>query len=382
MPSRDWFAIVWPLVDPPSDVKDLLETLAWRVPYVGRSTSRAQMSVRCSLPAEPHDGVIYGPAGVGAGIRSVGLRVPYPGYAGALRGAYSSGARSWEVSRTRPYCEVSDTRGEQSMTAMAVPSTQGPFDELLVWTIERPAARIGGDLVVALASSLRRAVLSRVPDPIPAQVSGHGAPGRQHVSFLALPDVAHDYADGHVLGLALAIPRDLPEPDVNVLLKALFLEPPLTRIGISGGRVLAVRYGADKAGLRPARWSASSRNGRREWVTTTPMMLDGHTRRGRDEADEVARALVIAGYPRPVDVEVSGTAMVTGGIWRPRPSTVPPGRPRRRLVHARVRFGDPVIGPVLAGSMRYLGLGLFSPLTSARAARVVRDSAQVPAGVK
>jgi hypothetical protein len=31
------------------------------------------------------------------------------------------------------------------------------------------------------------------------------------------------------------------------------------------------------------------------------------------------------------------------------------------MVHARVRFHQPVIGPVLAGSMRYLGLGLFLP---------------------
>jgi hypothetical protein len=52
---------------------------------------------------------------------------------------------------------------------------------------------------------------------------------------------------------------------------------------------------------------------------------------------------------------------VTGGIWRPRHGTLPPGRPRRQMVHARVRFHQPVTGPVLAGSMRYLGLGLFLP---------------------
>jgi CRISPR-associated protein Csb2 len=98
-------------------------------------------------------------------------------------------------------------------------------------------------------------------------------------------------------------------------------------------------------------------------VTVTPLMLDGHPHRGRDEASEVARSLVIAGYPEPAEVEVSGTSTVTGGIWRPRKGTLPPGRPRRQLVHARVRFGESVTGPVLAGSMRYLGLGLFLPVS-------------------
>ncbi len=377
VPSRDWFAIVWTSADPPPDVGDLLGTLAWRVPYIGRSTSRAEVSIRCSLPIKADDGVVYGPAGAGGGFRDLGLRIPYPGYTNALRRAYSTGARSWEVAKTRPYCEIREVQGEQNMTAAA--PAQGPFDELLVWTIERPVARIGGEQVVALASSLRRTVMARVPDPIPAQVSGHTEPGRQHVAFLALPDVGHRHADGHVLGLALAIPCDLPPADLAVLLKALVVEPALTRIGISRGRALAVRYGADKAGLRPARWSASNRNGGHEWVTTTPMMLDGHTRRGRDEADEVARALVIAGYPRPVDVEVSGGPMVSGGIWRPHPRTMPQGRPHRQLVHARVRFGDYVIGPVLAGSMRYLGLGLFQPV--AQNGKRDRDSAQVLAGV-
>jgi hypothetical protein len=37
------------------------------------------------------------------------------------------------------------------------------------------------------------------------------------------------------------------------------------------------------------------------------------------------------------------------------------------MLHARVRFAEPVVGPVLAGSMRYLGLGLFLPARPASA---------------
>jgi CRISPR-associated protein Csb2 len=231
----------------------------------------------------------------------------------------------------------------------------------MVWTLARPIARIGGDQAVALASSLRKAVMSRIPDPIPAQVSGHGAPGRAHVGFLALPDVGHDYADGHILGVALVIPRDLPPADLTQLIRAVIMDP-LAQLRMPGGSRLALRYGPDRYGLQPSRWAARSRGGAREWVTATPLMLDGHLRRGRDEATEVTRSLVTAGYPRPAEVEVSAAPLVAGGVWRPRPGTLPAGRPHRRLLHARVTFAEPVTGPVLAGSMRYLGLGLFLPL--------------------
>lgn len=137
---------------------------------------------------------------------------------------------------------------------------------------------------------------------------------------------------------------------------------PLSELHVGRGRVLALRYGADRYGLQPARWAAHGDGGTREWTTVTPLMLDGHLRRGRDEASEVARSVVIAGYPRPGSVEVSQAPLAEGAIWRPRPGTLPSGRPHRRLVHARVTFPVPVTGPVLAGSMRYLGLGLFMPV--------------------
>lgn len=359
VPTSESFAIVWPDVDPPADVVNRLNLLAWKVPYVGRSSSLAQVSVVGMLPSELPGAGIHEPADFGSG-RALDLRIPYPGYTDALRDAYLDGRRAWEVARTRPYRYVRGTTGRNGQAEMtdAVP---GPFTDLMVWGIERPVARIGGDQVAALAGSLRKAVISLVPDPVPGQVSGHTDPGRPHVGFLVLPDVAHRHADGHVLGLALAIPEDLPEDELASLLRALILEPPMDRVPSPSGRPLAIRYGAGRGGLRPSRWTAADRKGEREWVTATPMMVDGHVRRGSDAASQVARSLKIAGYPEPAEVEVSGTPLVAGAVWRPRPGTLPKDRPRRQIVHARVRFQQPVIGPVLAGSLRYLGLGLFLP---------------------
>lgn len=358
VPATGSFAVVWPQAEPPADVFATLGALARTIPYVGRSTGPAEVDVSGSVPSRAESWVIYRAGQPGDPAAGWQLRVPYPGYADELQAAYQDGRRAWEVARTLPYVAGMAERGDDG-AAGQVAAHEGPFEGLMVWSLERPLVRIGGDQAVALASALRKAVISRVPDPVPAQISGHGADGRPHVGFLALPDVGHEHADGHILGLALTIPRDLAPADLTALVKAVIMDP-LSTLRVSRDQALRLRYGPDRHGLQPARWAAAQ-HGAREWVTVTPLMLDGYLRRGRDVASEVARSLVLAGYPSPAHVEVSAASMATGAVWRPRAGTLPAGRPHRRLVHARVRFAEPVAGPVLAGSMRYLGLGLFLP---------------------
>jgi CRISPR-associated protein Csb2 len=376
-PATSSFAVVWPQADPPPDVLARLSRLARTVPYVGRSTSLAEVSASDSAPAHSASWVTYEPASLGDAPAACQLRVPYPNYTDELEAAHREGRRSWEVARTLPYTAGD---GPARRPAVAVAEvTSRPFDELMVWSLARPVTRIAGDQVVALACALRKTVIARVPDPVPAQVSGHGAAGRPHVGFLALPDVGHEHADGHILGLALAIPRGLPAADLAQLLKGIIVDP-LSRLRISGNRTLALQYGADRHGLQPARW-AGARSGARDWATATPLMLDGHLRPGRDEASEVARSLVLAGYPEPAEVRVSAAPLLAGAVWRPRAGSLPSGRPHRRLVHAQVSFAHPVTGPVLAGSMRYLGLGMFLP-GAQRSARRSPSSGQVPDGAE
>jgi len=95
------------------------------------------------------------------------------------------------------------------------------------------------------------------------------------------------------------------------------------------------------------------------------MMLDRYPRRGFDTADAVAAALVTAGYPEPVEVSVLPAPVLRGGVHRPRPGSWPARRPNRPLVHCQVEFPVEVRGPVVAGSLRYLGWGLFAPESKA-----------------
>jgi CRISPR-associated protein Csb2 len=360
------FGMTWTEANPATEILAHLRQLARLVPYVGRSTSLAEVTVSDDECVVLSGHVVYEPVTLDKERAAILVRVPYPGYTGELQAAYLDGRRAWEVARTLPYAirqervttaAPMDESADQDADGELVP---GPFEDLLVWGIKRPVVPLSGNQVAMVAGTLRRAILSVVPDPVPAQVSGHGAADKWHVGFLALPDVGHEHADGHILGLALAIPGDLPRADLAALLKAAI---PLSELRLPGGRVLKLEYGAgDRAGLRPEKWGGQPGTGFREWVTATPMMLDGHLHRGqRSEASEVARSLVIAGYPRPAEVEVSPAPLLRGGVWQPRPDTLPRNRTHRRLVHARVTFPVPVAGPVLAGSMRYLGVGLFLP---------------------
>jgi CRISPR-associated protein Csb2 len=116
----------------------------------------------------------------------------------------------------------------------------------MVWSLARPLVRIGGDKVAALAGALRKAAITRVPDPVPAQVSGHGALGRPHVGFLALPDAGHEHVDGHILGFALAIPRDLAPADLAQLVTVV--------LGPCRSYMLAVAGCWASGTARPSQW--------------------------------------------------------------------------------------------------------------------------------
>jgi CRISPR-associated protein Csb2 len=210
---------------------------------------------------------------------------------------------------------------------------------------------------------LRRAVLSRVPDPVPAQVSGHGANDRHHVGYLGLLDIGHDHSRGHLLGVGVTVPTNMIDSDRRVLLRALLgpgATAPLRQLHAGRNRVLSLYYAPKQTyGLRPERWRTSSRT----WVSATPMMLDRYPRnpRGLDEIGEVvAEDLVTAGYPAPAAVQPLPAAAVHGAVRRWRPGTLT-GRPLRPVLHCRVVFDQPVRGPVLVGALRYLGGGLFVP---------------------
>lgn len=131
-----------------------------------------------------------------------------------------------------------------------------------------------------------------------------------------------------------------------------------------------------KASLRPGTWFRPARR----FVTATPIALDrnpGNLRSNQQGVShkatlEAQRSIAVAceriGLPRPISVEISPSPLLSGG--QPAHSFAPwpglPGRSNRVLVHADIRFAEPVGGPVLLGAGRYFGLGLCLPTPEER----------------
>ncbi|MBX6722087.1 MAG: type I-U CRISPR-associated protein Cas5/Cas6, partial [Dactylosporangium sp.] len=204
-------------------------------------------------------------------------------------------------------------------------------------------------------------VLSRVADPLPSQVSGHGADGRPHVAYLGLVDVGHRHADGHLLGVGVAVPRQMPEADRRALLRGLLgadAAAPLSRIRSARGQQVQLQYPAvARRGLDRRWWCSPS--GARTWVSATPLMLDRYP--GRDDpAELIVRSLQLAGYPEPASVQALAGPAIPGAVRAPRRGSVPPWA-RKPMLHCRISFTHRVRGPVIAGALRYLGSGLFVP---------------------
>ena len=97
------------------------------------------------------------------------------------------------------------------------------------------------------------------------------------------------------------------------------------------------------------------------WRSLTPLALTRHAKRrgGRtvDGAeDQVLRELMLRGFPAPAEIEL------LAGDWM-RFTLVRPGASRRAaptVVGARLRFAQPVPGPIALGGLSHFGLGLFT----------------------
>ena len=111
---------------------------------------------------------------------------------------------------------------------------------------------------------------------------------------------------------------------------------------------------ADLATLSVERWVGPAT----DWATVTPVVLDRFPRRGRSPRDELLASIANAGLPEPAEVQLlAGPPLAgapPGGALR---GEVPPGM----RVHSRLRFEQPIRGPVLVGRGRFRGVGLFLP---------------------
>ncbi|HWP38057.1 MAG TPA: type I-U CRISPR-associated protein Csb2 [Gemmatimonadales bacterium] len=404
--DADTVYLAWPGVAAEAPVARALAALARKVTRIGHSTSLVQMWL--ATPEEVSD-VTWVPDDARA---EVTLRVPGPGTLADLERRYNARAVETYASlkmaaedgtdrnaqreaqrrlkaefgnepppRLRP--SISRFQGYARAEARAdAPSPPGSVfsPHLVVFTLEArssPFAALGLPAVLQVVQRWREALVSQsndAPEPVRGIVSGHdrdGAPlDRPHLAFVPLAFVGHPHADGHLLGLAAALPAGLTPDQRRGVLRVLARVTEL-RLGALGVWALGRDTGPRPPwNLRPEAWTAHP-DGATHWATVTPVAFDRHPKaKDRSEYQREAAALIVAactavGLPRPREVVVTP---VSAHLGVP-PAHVFPKLARkdgseRRHTHAILVFDAPVRGPVLIGAGRYRGYGVGRPVES------------------
>lgn len=256
-----------------------------------------------------------------------------------------------------------------------------------------------------MTQRLRDAAMKQAKQPPPGWLSGHEPDGSPingpHIAFLALPFAGYPYADGHVMGLALAMPKCVPPEDRGFYLRNLLVDengdPKEIELKLGGLGIWSVQMEATdtpRRSLQNETWVAASR----KWASVTPVVLDRFPKKSRQKEreaweQEVAQTIALSctrtGLPTPVVINIDTTATHEGvpcafgksrkirGKGHDRSATTSlgdgfpnmasrPGKPVRPQVHVYLEFEQPVQGPVILGAGRFLGYGLCKPWHDSR----------------
>ncbi|MDQ3222965.1 MAG: type I-U CRISPR-associated protein Csb2, partial [Gemmatimonadota bacterium] len=259
------------------------------------------------------------------------------------------------------------------------------------WVVLR---RASGPLVpstatASVAKTVRKALMSFAEQPASEIITGHapgGAPAtRPHLAIIPLPFVGHSQADGGLLGIALVLPADVSTEERRSVFRALAGweakgiqeegSVPIIPLHLGAAGTLQLERleePATQATLRSRTWCGPARR----WASATPVALDRNPGELKDRnparaaaAAEEAEAAVIAalnriGLPTPLRVTICPHAPLAGSRkakWFP-PYPESAEKTRRVLTHVEIEFETEVEGPLLLGSGRYHGLGLFKPV--------------------
>ncbi len=263
------------------------------------------------------------------------------------------------------------------------PVFDGPFDENFVVLSKTEGPTLGLESTLQLTGALRNGALKAAGLEVPEWLSGHDAANapslHPHVAFFPLPYVGFEFADGHVLGLGMAVPRNLRltcatlDEELRRFLGPLFFDPDTgaeREIGIWRKDVWRWTLGREKRERPPLTlqrlsWTKPSRT----WASVTPAVLHHHPKREGDIERIVQEAFVSALFPKPEFLSIRSVSAVLGAghAMALPPYTEGGANLCRFQTHVVARFAQEVRGPMLVGRGRFRGYGLFRPLPDGEA---------------
>jgi len=363
--------LFWPEAEPKQEMLAGLQGLARDTAYIGHSASLT----RCHFWVDQ--------AASGLNDATVPERQVYGGRFAELCRTFNAGRRPLAGARV---ASVSDAKPERTNLFgerwLILEHVDGKMPDI------RACALIAKTIRDALLSGYQRISLGHA---IPEVASGHASDGNPthapHFAVVPLSFTGFRYADSHIMGFALAPPRDsaiLDDKDFRMVLRTL---APIDER--RGRRILTIR---SKGGAGPDRafsidfsptFEASGRSldpalytrRARFFATVTPIALDRHLKeKGEAQQHEIRAQIATAcrniGLPDPEEIvtdkhsafEGAPSAYPSGKSpawmrWR-----LPPSLASRQLTHAVIRFAARVEGPVILGAGRFMGLGLCRAL--------------------
>ena len=192
------------------------------------------------------------------------LRVPYGGRLRDLENDWQSEVRPSRSAWADYVTQVA---------ASATPDlSKTIFDEQIVILNRTSGVQLGLESTLLATQALRGAVLDACPDPAPEWLSGHRSNGDAsqlpHLALAPLPHIGRKHADGHLLGLAIILPRGVATSDQRRCLgPLLFAEHNLPReLILTLGKAGVWQGGIETSDYRPlalrsSTWTGPARMG-------------------------------------------------------------------------------------------------------------------------
>jgi CRISPR-associated protein Csb2 len=367
IPDKPLMYLIWSEAHLPTMHRQGLEHLCRKVTYVGHSASLVQMWIEDRPPPATLE-----PIAREQGRGRYRLRVTSAGRLEYLGKQFEAGLRP-TPSLWRGYDEPN-----QEPSALSEPHTVLDADIIILRRLDGPS--FGLETTLQLTEALRGAVMAACPAPIPEWISGHKedrTKGEQpHLAFFPLPHVGHEHADGHLLGLAMALPRGITTVERRRCLRDLLYDPygEPRDIELTMGRIGTWSVALEDRESRPVAliqetWTATlPYQPAKRWATVTPIVLDRHPKSKDSEQywveveTTVRQSCHRIGLPEPADVIFSPVSMFIGVPHARRfPLMQRKAGGNLHHTHAIITFRESVRGPVLLGAGRYRGYGLCRP---------------------
>jgi CRISPR-associated protein Csb2 len=367
IPENPVMYLIWPEAHLPTTHRQALEYLCRKVTYVGHSASLVQMWIEDHPPAATLE-----PITVEQGRGRYRLRVTPAGRLAYLGKQFKAGLRP-TPSLWRGYDEP-----RQEPPPPSEPHTVFDTDIVILRRLDGPS--FGLETTLQLTEALRGAVMAACPPPIPEWISGHTTDGSRselpHLACFPLAHIGREHADGHLLGLAMALPRGATTIERRQCLRDLLYEAygEPRAIELTLGRIGTWRLALEDRESRPVAlvqetWtSAPPYPPAKRWATVTPIVLDRHPKSKDSEQYWVEAETTVRqscrriGLPEPADVVLSPVSMFVG-VPHVRGFPLMQRKTGGNLhhTHAIITFPESVRGPVFLGAGRYRGYGVCRP---------------------